>query len=42
MLELRFAAGDVLAIIRGDSEPAGTLSDDEIWRLADAVKGRLR
>ncbi len=42
MLELRFAAGDVLAIIRGDSEPAGTLSDDEVWRLADAVKGRLR
>ena len=42
MLELRFAAGDVLAIIRGDSEPAGTLSDDEVWRLAEVVRGRLR
>ena len=42
MLELRFTIGDVLAVVRGDSEPVGALSDDDVWSLAEAVRGRLR
>lgn len=41
MLELRFAAGDVFGIVRGDSEPAGSLSDDDVWRLAGLIRDRL-
>ena len=41
MLELRWAAGDVLAVVRGDSEPSGALDDDEVRRLAALIKGRL-
>lgn len=41
MLELRWASGDILGVVRGDSEPSGALSDDEVERLASLVKGRL-
>ena len=41
MLELRWASGDILAVVRGDSEPSGALDDDEVHRLAGLVKGRL-
>ncbi len=41
MLELRWAAGDILAVVRGDSEPSGALDDDDLRRLASIVKGRL-
>ena len=41
MLELRWTSGDVLAVVRGDSEPSGALDDDEVHRLAGLVKGRL-
>lgn len=41
MLELRWASGDVVAVVRGDSEPSGALEDDEVRRLAGLVKGRL-
>ena len=41
MLELRWASGDVLAVVRGDSEPAGALDDDDVRRAAELVKGRL-
>ena len=45
MLELRFVAGDVLAVVRGDSEPSGALGDEEVERLAaimrERVQGRL-
>ncbi len=41
MLELRWASGDILAVVRGDSEPSGALDDDEVRRLATLVKGRL-
>ncbi|MDE2967986.1 MAG: hypothetical protein OXS30_10960 [Chloroflexota bacterium] len=41
MLELRWASGDVLGVVRGDSEPSGALDDDEVERLAALVKGRL-
>ena len=42
MLELRWASGDVLAVVRGDSEPSGALPDDEVQRLAKLVQGRLK
>lgn len=42
MLELRWASGDVVGVVRGDSEPSGALDDDEVQRLAGLVKGRLR
>ena len=41
MLELRWTSGDVLGVVRGDSEPSGHLEDDEVRRLAALVKGRL-
>lgn len=41
MLELRWASGDVLGVVRGDSEPSGALDDNEVERLASLVKGRL-
>ena len=41
MLELRWTSGDILAVLRGDSEPSGALDDDEVQRLAALVKGRL-
>ncbi len=41
MLELRWASRDVVAVVRGDSEPSGALEDDEVQRLAGLVKGRL-
>ena len=41
MLELRWASGDVVGVVRGDSEPSGALDDDEVQRLAGLVKGRL-
>ena len=41
MLELRWTSGDILAVVRGDSEPSGALDDDEVHRLAGLVKGRL-
>lgn len=41
MLELRWASGDVLGVVRGDSEPSGALNDEEVQRLASLVKGRL-
>ncbi len=41
MLELRWASGDVLGVVRGDSEPSGALDDSEVERLASLVKGRL-
>ncbi len=41
MLELRWASGDVLGVIRGDSEPAGALDDSEVERLASLVRSRL-
>jgi len=41
MLELRWASGDVLGVLRGDSEPSGALEDDEVRRLAALVKARL-
>ncbi|MYB22330.1 MAG: hypothetical protein F4066_11515 [Chloroflexi bacterium] len=41
MLELRWASGDVLAVVRGDSEPSGALDDDDVRRAAELVKGRL-
>ena len=41
MLELRWASGDVLGIVRGDSEPSGALDDEEVRRLAGLVKARL-
>ena len=41
MLELRWTSGDVLGVVRGDSEPSGHLDDDEVRRLAALVKGRL-
>ena len=41
MLELRWSAGDVLAIVRGDSEPSGALDDDDVRRLAALVKDRM-
>ena len=41
MLELRWASGDILAVLRGDSEPSGVLEDTEVERLASLVKGRL-
>ena len=41
MLELRWASADILAVVRGDSEPTGALDDDEVRRLAGLVKGRL-
>ena len=41
MLELRWASGDVLAVLRGDSEPGGHLADDEVRRLAELVRGRM-
>ncbi len=40
MLELRWASGDVLAVLRGDSEPAGALDDAEVERLASLVRSR--
>ncbi len=40
MLELRWASGDVLVVLRGDSEPSGALDDDELRRLAALLKGR--
>ncbi len=40
MLELRWASGNVLAVLRGDSEPAGALDDEDVRRLAALVKGR--
>ena len=41
MVELRWTSGDVLAVVRGDSEPSGHLDDDDVHRLAALVKGRL-
>ena len=41
MLELRWASGDVLGVIKGDSEPSGALDDDEVHRLATLVRDRL-
>ncbi len=41
MLELRWASGDVLAVMRGDSEPSGALDDSEVERLASLVRSRL-
>ena len=41
MLELRWTSGDILAVVRGDSEPSGALDDDEVRRLAALVKERL-
>lgn len=41
MLELRWASGDVLGVLRGDSEPSGHLADDEVRRLAELVRGRM-
>ncbi len=41
MLELRWASGDVLGVLRGDSEPMGALDDAEVVRLAVAVRERL-
>ncbi len=41
MLELRWASGDVLGVLRGDSEPSGALDDADVWRLAALVRGRL-
>lgn len=41
MLELRWTTRDILAVVRGDSEPTGALEDDEVHRLAGLVKGRL-
>ena len=41
MLELRWASGDVLGVVRGDSEPSGALDDEEVRRLAGLVKARL-
>ena len=41
MLELRWTSGDVLGIVRGDSEPSGALDDEDVRRLAGLVKGRL-
>ena len=41
MLELRWASGDVLGVVRGDSEPSGALDDAEVERLASLVKDRL-
>lgn len=41
MLELRWASGDVLAVVRGDSEPSGALDDSEVERLASLVRSRL-
>lgn len=41
MLELRWATGDVLGIVRGDSEPSGALDDEDVRRLAALVKARL-
>ncbi len=40
MLELRWASGDVLAVLRGDSEPSGALDDAEVERLASLVRSR--
>ena len=42
MLELRWASGNVLGVVRGDSEPSGALDDDEVQRVASLVRGRLR
>lgn len=41
MLELRWASGDVLGVVRGDAEPSGALDDDDVRRLATLVRGRL-
>ncbi len=41
MLELRWTSGDVLGVLRGDSEPSGALDDAEVERLAALVKERL-
>ncbi len=41
MFELRWATGDVLAVVRGDSEPSGALDDDEVRRVAESVRSRL-
>ena len=41
MLELRWTSGDILGVVRGDSEPSGALDDDDVRRLATLVKGRL-
>ena len=41
MLELRWTSGDILAVVRGDSEPSGALDDDDVHRLAALVKARL-
>lgn len=42
MLELRWAVGDVTAVLRGDSEPLGGIADEDVVRLVQLVKGRLR
>ncbi len=41
MLELRWSSGDVLGVLRGDSEPSGALEDAEVERLAALVRERL-
>lgn len=41
MLELRWTSGDVLAVLRGDSEPSGVLDDEDVERLAMLVRSRL-
>ena len=41
MIELRWASGDVVGVVRGDSEPSGVLADEEVQRLAALVKSRL-
>ena len=41
MLELRWASGDVLGVLRGDSEPSGALDDAEVERLAALARERL-
>lgn len=41
MLELRWTSGDVLGVVRGDSEPSGALDDREVERVAALVRSRL-
>lgn len=41
MLELRWTSGDVLGVVRGDSEPSGALDDREVERMAALVRSRL-